>query len=267
MPGQDGRCAYRVGCHGRCTLLLRERAPAACARRTLRAPRWTLLHTCGGNTFYRVASWHTVLHHGALSCNMRCATTNPFPVTVRKGWGERSPGADVAGGAQSLVRMGQRRAQSRCRCGTRPSAGTRASSSPRRTRTSPLRAGCTWRLRVGPVPVQMWEGASPSPGADRGGVSPACAQKRQRCAQSRSRFASLVEVQMWKGEPGPGADVAAVRPVPEQTWQGRARSRCPSVPGPHVVQHVPALRDQEFTVRIAEVPNDRRLVLQQHPLP
>ena len=119
--GQDGRCAYRVGCHWSMGYVTTTNssavAPAACARRTLRAPRWTLLHTCGGNTCYRVASWRTVLHHGALSCNMHCATMNPFPVTVRKGWGERSPGADVAGGAQSFVQMGQRRAQSRCRCG------------------------------------------------------------------------------------------------------------------------------------------------------
>jgi hypothetical protein len=44
-------------------------------------------------------------------------------------------------------------------------------------------------MNVRPVPVQMWQG---------------CAQSRCRCG---------------RGEPSPGADVAATSPVPVQMWQ------------------------------------------------
>ena len=47
--------------------------------------------------------------------------------------------------------------------------------------------------------------------SDESGVGPGLAQMWQRSAQSSSRCRN--------GEPGPGADVAAVSPIPVQMWQ------------------------------------------------
>ena len=70
---------------------------------------------------------------------------------------------------------------------------------------------------------------APSPGADVAAVCPVPVQMWQRCAQSRRRCGS--------GAPSPGADVAAVCPVPAQMWQrcAQSRRRCGSgEPGPGV---------------------------------
>ena len=162
-------------------------APAACARRTLRAPRWTLLHTCRGKhvlpcciVAHCVASWCAELQHALRH-------DEPIPGDGTKGVG---------------------RAQSRCRCGgwcPVPGADGAAAS---------------------PVPVQMWDSpigrnsseffaetnsnlsfesglhmaltGGSSPGADVGRGEP-----KSRCRSGR-------------GEPSLCADAAAVRPVQEQ---------------------------------------------------
>ncbi len=48
-----------------------------------------------------------------------------------------------------------------------------------------------------------------------------------RCALSdRDLHDTESRCRCGRGEPSPGADVAALRPVPVQMWQGRAQSRC-----------------------------------------
>ncbi len=80
---------------------------------------------------------------------------------------------------------------------------------------------------LGAVPVQRWQGRAqsrcrggrgePSPGAEVAAVSPVPVQSWQGRAQSRCRVG--------RGEPSPGAEVAGASPVPVQRWQGRAQSR------------------------------------------
>jgi hypothetical protein len=86
---------------------------------------------------------------------------------------------------------------------------------------------CRCGMGRAPVPVQMWHGASPSPGADVAWGEP---QSRCRCGMGRPP----VPVQMWHGaSPSPGADVARGEPqsrcrcgtgrapVPVQMWEVR----------------------------------------------
>jgi hypothetical protein len=61
---------------------------------------------------------------------------------------------------------------------------------------------------VGPVPAQMWQRASPVPGADVVGMSPV--------PGADVAGLSPVPVQMWQGW----------APVPVQMWQGQSRCRC-----------------------------------------